>query len=286
MKNTIGVQSYSVRKELQENFLPTLEALRKIGFTVYEPMLLPIELSVALPPLIWTMDDLASKVACLQSADFTVPSAHIIAQIEQDAFAPVQMAQALMKVHDCLGTTHFVFGGMFETAADAKAWGEYLHALQDLLKLHGLQVLYHNHDVEFSAICVDGISMTAMDYFLSFAGKDVLLELDIGWARFAADDVSLAQKYADRIAILHMKDFIPQVLNHSYTRDELPAAAFTPIGGGAVRTKEVLQLAASMPRFTGLSIIDQDQSATPILEELQTGYRFLHTITTEQGEST
>jgi sugar phosphate isomerase/epimerase len=274
-----------MRKQLQENFLPTLEVLRKIGFTVYEPMILPIKMPVMLPPLIWTMDDLASQAACLQAVGFAVPSAHIIAKIEQSSFIPTEMAQTLKQIHVRLGITHFVFGGMFETTADAKVWGEYLHTLQDLLKIHGLQVLYHNHDVEFSTICVDGISMTAMDYFLSFAGKDVLLELDIGWARFAVDDVSLAQKYADRIAILHMKDFIPQVLNHSCTRDELPAAAFTPIGVGAVRTKEVLHLTESMPCFIGLSIIDQDQSATPTLEELQTGYRFLHTITTEQGES-
>ena len=52
----------------------------------------------------------------------------------------------------------------------------------------------------------------------------------------------------------------------------MPGQAFAPIGGGAIRTKDCIDLAKSLPNFSGIYIIDQDKSTRDMLEDLKVGY--------------
>lgn len=52
----------------------------------------------------------------------------------------------------------------------------------------------------------------------------------------------------------------------------MPDEAFSPIGEGAIRTKDCIELAKTLPNFSGTYIIDQDKSTRNMLEELKVGY--------------
>jgi sugar phosphate isomerase/epimerase len=96
--------------------------------------------------------------------------------------------------------------------------------------------------------------------------------MDIGWAGMAGDEMDIVQRYADRIATIHLKDFYAPYLRSGFNRTNIPAEAFAPIGSGAVATAQVLQRLNSLPQFTGNLIIDQDESRIPMLEALKTGF--------------
>lgn len=281
MKTTIGVQGYSVRTLLTKDETGTFQALKKIGFDFYEAMILPMSAPRELPKLVWDMDNLEEKAERMSSLGMEVPSAHIAADLKNIYLPAEEMANSLRRIHEVLGTNYFVFSIMFSTAEDAEAEGKYLYRVQKLVKEDGLQVLYHNHDMEFTPVCVDGKEMTALEYFFRFAGEDVLLELDIGWAGFAGDDLKIAKQYADRVAVLHLKDFTAAAVNRENRAEPAAEHMFTPIGSGAIHTAEIMALMEGMPHYGGLAVIDQDHANTDILDELRQGYAYLAWV---QGE--
>lgn len=275
MIKTLGVQCYSVRTEMKQDTFSAIDKLKDIGFDALEPMILPVAAPCELPPVVWTMDKLIENAAYVQAKDMTIPSVHIIADLKQVFLPPEEMADVLKKIYHIAGTKYFVFSIMFHTSEDARAEGEYLCQVQRLVSGDRLQVLYHNHAQELDMVEIGGKTMTALEYFLRFAGEDVLLELDIGWAGFAGDDLAYVKEFADRIAILHLKDFTEEAVNHQYHRDAIPTEAFVAIGDGAIHTKQIIGFAEDMPRFSGIAIIDQDHAATDILQELERGYQFV-----------
>ena len=73
-------------------------------------------------------------------------------------------------------------------------------------KACGMQVGFHNHTVEFER---DG-EMTRFDRIFSSLPSDFLVQLDIGWATCAGQDVpALLRKYARQLESVHVKEFHP-----------------------------------------------------------------------------
>lgn len=71
-------------------------------------------------------------------------------------------------------------------------------------KAAGMRVGYHNHTKEFDL--VDGV--TKFDKLFSETPADLLVQLDIGWAVCAGQDVpAILRQYADRIETVHVKEF-------------------------------------------------------------------------------
>ena len=80
-----------------------------------------------------------------------------------------------------------------------------------------------------------------------------------------------------RRAALHLKDFYGQYRG-SYTRKNMPDEASSPIGEGAIRTKDCIELAKTLPNFSGNYIIDQDKSTRDMLADLKAGYENIRKI--------
>ncbi len=100
-------------------------------------------------------------------------------------------------------------------------------------------LIYHNHDSE--------IKSGTLDYLMS-AVPELGLELDTGWAAFAgADPLEIAEKYAERLKAIHLKDF-------AFATDR---KSFVPVGDGILPLKEVVGFA--MRRGVPL-ILDEDKS--------------------------
>ena len=117
---------------------------------------------------------------------------------------------------------------------------------------------------------INETTMSALDYFFSLAGEKVGLQLDIGWAGVGGDELAIAQKYADRIVSIHLKDFAPGTKGN-FKNENMPKERFCAIGNGEIRTAEVLAIRDSFARFNGSIIIDQDHSPTDILEDIRIG---------------
>ena len=268
----IGTQMFGLYKELTDDFEGTLEKLHEIGFEAAEPLVATLDQQGEIPRCIWSYELLEKGVRKLEGFGMQMPSAHVGVSVGEDRLSEKELLQHLHRIHDICGATNFVFSGMFRDARGAEMYAALLGPLASLAKADGFSVLFHNHDDEFTAVTVNGATMTALDYFYELAGEDVMMQLDAGWARIAGDETAIAEQYADRIVELHFKDFTSDGLSGKYTRETLPKEAFTAIGEGGVRTAAIVESSRRMRNFNGMYIIDQDMSAGSMLSDLQTGY--------------
>jgi sugar phosphate isomerase/epimerase len=92
------------------------------------------------------------------------------------------------------------------TADDFKRMAELANRIGESAKKRGLVYAYHNHNVEFSKL--DG-GETGYDILLKETdAANVKLEVDAGWmAAAGADPAALIAANANRVRLLHFKDF-------------------------------------------------------------------------------
>ena len=275
MKFTIGTQLYGLGKELSFDFKGTIEELHNIGFECVEPMCIPTNWQLFMPPNTFSYKRLESLIRELEKYNMTIPSVHLGAGMGGYMKPAGTVINSIQKLRNRFGVKNFVFSGMFSNQKDAVRWGALLRETADATASWNCRVIYHNHDVELEEIKSDGKRCTLLDTFFEKAGKNVLLQLDIGWAAYAADELSVFQQYADRIIEIHCKDFTAGALSSGARRDDIPAEGFTAIGSGAVKTAEILKRLNNLPKFNGTVLIDQDKTGGRMLEDLEAGFRYL-----------
>ena len=78
--------------------------------------------------------------------------------------------------------------------------------LAKALAKEGMSLVFHNHDQEFIA-CYKGIPL----YWLMAAhAEEMKFEIDLAWVQYAGwDPAKLITQLGDRVASLHVKDYIP-----------------------------------------------------------------------------
>ncbi|RYJ19495.1 sugar phosphate isomerase/epimerase [Halogeometricum borinquense] len=143
-------------------------------------------------------DDIADT---LDRTDLGVAGVHVGLESLEDNFAET------VDVWSQLGIETFVVPWAdpkhFETHETIEALAERLSAIAAKLDQRGYSLHYHNHDHEF--VTLDD------EYALEILAEnapEVGLELDLGWAGAAgAEPLSLVESYADRIDLLHVKDY-------------------------------------------------------------------------------
>ena len=112
-----------------------------------------------------------------------------------------------------------------------------------------MKFMFHNHDAEFQ---MDFGGKTPFDLMVENA-PDLTFELDVGWVTFAGlDPVNLIYKLGDRIAALHIKDFVPgKVVDHGIDKP-----MFTTPGTGILNLSGVLKPVSRSARSG--PIVEQD----------------------------
>ncbi len=122
-----------------------------------------------------------------------------------------------------------------------------------IMKQHGIQFGYHNHNFEFAK--VEG-KTPYYDVFMKELDKDlVTMELDLFWATKAGQNpVEMFKKYPGRFQLFHMKDM--------YTKEApfyVPSTKdFAPVGAGIINFKEIL----AAKKIAGLKYMFVEQDWT------------------------
>lgn len=134
------------------------------------------------------------------------------------------------------------------------------------LKENGLEMLYHNHDFEY--VEIDG--ELVIDKIYSAVNPEYLNpEFDTCWVKYSGHEpVEYIEKYADRINIVHIKDFRCEKLNagqvygligggeHKSNLEE-NKFEFRPVGSGMQDVKGIL--AAVEKAGVEYIIVEQDR---------------------------
>ena len=275
MKFAIGTQLYGLGKELQSDFRGTIEELHRIGFECVEPMCIPTERQFFMPPNTFSYKRLENLIRELEKHNMTIPSVHLGAGMGGYMKPARTVINSIQKLHNRFGVENFVFSGMFSNPKDAVRWGVLLRETADAAASFNCRIIYHNHDVEMEEITSEGKNRTLLDVFFEESGEKVLMQLDIGWAAYAADEISVFEQYADRIIEIHCKDFTTRALSSGVKRDDIPAEGFAAIGSGAVKTAEIIKRLNDLPKFNGTVLIDQDKTGGLMLDDLEAGFRYL-----------
>ena len=99
------------------------------------------------------------------------------------------------------------YGGAPFSLDDCKKSVERLNELGQKAKVHGLKLLWHNHDKEF----VEMEEELPFDYLMKNTDPaTVNCEMDIYWVKKGGGDpLKTLKKYKGRIPILHVKDMAP-----------------------------------------------------------------------------
>jgi sugar phosphate isomerase/epimerase len=186
--NSIGLQLYSLRKEMAEDFAGTLAKLAQLGFKEME--------------FAGYFDKSASEVRTILDANgLTSPAAHI---------PLTDIANNLSQVIDTaatIGQKYIVLPFMVGADRDIDNYpriAELLNRSGEAAKAAGLKMGYHNHDFEFDVL--EG--KRGYDILLAETDPDlVFFEMDLYWAATAGVDATeYFKSNPGRFPMLHVKD--------------------------------------------------------------------------------
>lgn len=252
-KALIGYQLYSAREECAKDLLGVLKQLKKLGYDAVE--------------FAGFYGHTADEIkAMLEEAGLEAVSDHVhYALIEEDMFK-------VISDHVKIGCKYIAVPFLDEAHRPGQpAFADVLHTIAKFGKLcreAGIQLLYHNHDFEFT----NKLSgMYALDFMYAAIDKELLqTELDCCWVKYSGEDpVDYIHKYHGRTPVIHMKDFVgsrgnaqPYALIKSDGSDDKTDSAqatfeFRPVGYGCQDVPAIV--AAGLESGAGYFVVEQDQ---------------------------
>jgi sugar phosphate isomerase/epimerase len=244
----LGVQLYTVRSLVGNDFPGTLKAIRKIGYRTVETYVAEYKMSAR------------ELKAAILDAGLTVPSAHF----GYDDF------EARLDYAKELGSENVVCSMVPLTIANSadgyKRGADQYNAWGAKAKTMGLKFGFHNHNVEFHPYG----GTTGLEILLNNTDPALVQwQIDCYWvAQAGHDPVAMLRRYGNRIQSLHVKDRKPNATVTLETGKD--SAFFTEVGNGTLDWPAILGLAAKnhVPNM----YVEQDQTDRPPLESLQISY--------------
>ncbi len=190
-RKSIGVQVYSVRDALKEDFSGTIARLADIGFEYIEAYGLGTDGKI--------FDRSAQEYRqIVEDTGMTLLSSHATYFTADEAEPVLQAAQEA-------GLTYVLVPYLADDLRnDYHKIAETLNEVGAMFKEHGLQLGYHNHDFEFEK---QG-DITALEILLQETQPDlVTFQADLYWiTKGGWDPVELIEQYPGRFSSFHVKD--------------------------------------------------------------------------------
>ncbi len=246
----IGLQLWTVRKQMEQDVPKTLKAVAEAGYKQVELM------------------DVSSGVEIAQQAKavgLDVKSGFINWQsVCKPDEKGVPSIDDIIAIGKEIGLEHLVFGyigkGSRETVDQMKSNAKNANELGKKAADAGLQVCYHNHSFEFEKI--DG-DTTGFDVLMEEFDNDLVkFELDVFWTKVGGwDPMETMKKLDGRITQVHLKD-PKEGTGVIYDEGKVPAEAFQECGDGTIDMGEVMKLAGEIGAI--YCHVEQDQSPDPI----------------------
>jgi sugar phosphate isomerase/epimerase len=244
----IGIQLYTVRRDLEKDLDGTLAQVAAVGFVEVE---------------IFNLYGRAPKDVrtALARKDLWAPSMHVsLPQIEKDFGKTLDAAGEL-------GVRWIVCGWLDPAERgsldDYRRHAETFNRAGEEAKKAGFRLGYHNHDFEFASLS------GAVPYDLLLEKTDsalVEMEMDLYWiTKGGRDPLEYFRKYPGRFPLVHVKDM-----------DRTPAKGFTEVGKGIVDFRRVFAQA----ELGGIRhyYYEQDETPGPAIESARESYLYLKNL--------
>lgn len=253
----IGLQTYTLREALGQDFVGTFEAIKAAGYDYVE-----------LNRRNFTDRSPAELRRILDGVGLPSPVSHT----SYDAV--VEGADGLADVAATLGCKYLVIPWLDEDqrgADDYKRHAEVMNRAGETLKKSGVHLAYHNHQFEFFDL---GDGVTGMDILLSQTEKDLVsIELDLFWSNLADVDIAaLFKAHPGRFKLCHIKDMkgdpAPWRTHEDY--GEIVKNLMVNVGEGTLPFERYF----AMNDISGMEyfIAEHDNPPSPYKTSIQTSY--------------
>ena len=245
---TIGLQLWTVRNQLEKDFAGTIKKLAAQGFYQIESM--DMEQAKKAAPI--------AKEAGLKIKSSHILSAYFTGRWDLREIDSPRNFDKLIEDAKNLEIEHLVVGYLFDqerSLDDYKKLSDAFNVEGEKCAKAGITLGYHNHNFEFDK--VDGVVPYEL-MMKTFDPKYAQFELDVFWASVAGTDpVELMKRMKGQISLLHLKDKKKGQPNVMDTGD-VPEEAYKELGNGVVDIKSIVKLAEE----TGVEycFIEQDHS--------------------------
>lgn len=214
-KKNIGLQIYSLQRELYDDLPVRMENLRKMGYT-------HLELAGYNNGKIGGIDMMEFK-KITEDAGLKITSSHVNPPVWEYKPENLETIRESWKKtaddHAKLGVKYLIQPGQPSTrnTEEVKYVSEVFNEAGRIVKSAGVSFGYHNHDREFARVVPGGKSSNLdrsakgdiiYDLFLQNTDPElVLFELDVYWCVMGHQDpVAYMKRYPSRIKTLHIKD--------------------------------------------------------------------------------
>lgn len=247
----MGIQLYTIRKEIEKDFEKAISKIASMGFLGIETFVLPANITV----------EKAAKI--FKHNGLEVLGMHTELPAGKHRESILRMAEA----YDC---KRVIYPGWPEEekykSRDAiKRTAEIYNEASAFLKQKGLNFGLHNHWWEFEI--TDGI--IPFFFLLEHLEPGIFFEIDTYWAKTGGQDpAKVVQKFGKRAPLLHIKDG-PAVKGDDANKQ-------VPAGKG---TLDFPAIAKAGGRNIEWMIVEFDEYSGDIFEGVKSSYNYL----TEKG---
>ncbi len=243
----IAIQLYSVRDTAEQDFEYTAKTLKNMGY-----------MGVEFAGLYGRTPKEIAKI--IASIGLEPLSAHVpFDDMRSDM-------EKVIRDYKDIGCNHIAIPWLAEcdrpNGANYKKTVEDISRFADMADKSGLTISYHNHDFEF--VRTENGNYALDELYVSV--PVLKAELDTCWVSVAGEDpVKYIEKYANRIPLLHLKDYFGGKTENMYgligsneaKKEESSAFEFRPVGYGKIDFKSVLD--AAQKCGVTWCIVEQDE---------------------------
>ena len=248
----IGLELYTVRDALKQDFEGTLARVAKIGYKEVEAAGYFADLKNLNPAPKKTRE-------ILDSLGLSAPATHI----PYSAVTPENLPRVI-EASEIIGHKYIVNPGIdqqLQKSVDGwKRAAEVFNRAGEETMRSGIEFAYHNHVVEFKPID----SQLPYEILLKECDpKLVKLEMDLGWAHEAGTDpLKWFAQYPGRFPLVHVKDFEPN-------------STMTEVGKGEIDWKAIFAKA----NLGGIKhyFVEHDNPKSPF-ESIQVSFQYLEKL--------
>jgi len=280
----IGLELYTVGKEMEEDPRGTLKQVAAVGYKEVELSPMSKIGAKELRPMLdeFGLENTAGHYMLpdlLKDLDSKIAFAKEMGQRYMVVTVPWIADMSRVKADPKDGQMAFFMALLASLTLDDFKWNaEQFNKLGAQVKKAGLQLGYHNHNFEFKKY--QG-GVTGYDEFLRLTDPElVILEMDCGWVTVAGHDpIAYLNKFPSRYQLLHIKDF-KKGFTPTQTLGETGEGAPVPteLGRGVIDYGKIF--AAARKAHIHSLFVEQEPpfKEMPALEAMKVDYEYLHNL--------
>lgn len=249
----IGLQLFTVREQLAQDFEGTLRQVAALGYQGVEFHTFVGRSAEEVKAL---LDELGLEIVGTH-----IGYSRLLDHLDEE-----------IAYHKAIGNKYLIVPYLTEEQRQWKDVFDNLVAIGTAVQKAGLMLGYHNHDFELTEQ-IDGKPVFDV-LFESVPAHLLKVEMDTCWVHYGGyDPVEYIKRYTGHLPLIHLKDM---------SRDEDGKAVTVELGKGEVHLRAIID--AAVEANVEWIIVEQDYCTNPPLQSIETSIQWIHEYASQGGQ--